>query len=110
MAELLGRHDALTREQLERHRGREVKMTGDGLLATFDGPARAVACATASRAPQRRHRRRVMGLARPNEELVSSTVKDLVAGAEIGFEDRSVHSLRGARQLAAVRGVHLTRS
>jgi hypothetical protein len=51
-----------------------------------------------------------MGLARPNEELVSSTVKDLVAGAEIGFEDRSVHSLRGARQLAAVRGVHLTRS
>jgi hypothetical protein len=37
-----------------------------------------------------------MGLARPNEELVSSTVKDLVAGAEIGFEDRSVHSLRGA--------------
>jgi pimeloyl-ACP methyl ester carboxylesterase len=55
--ELLGRHDTLTRAQLERYRGREVKMTGDGLLATFDGPARAVACATASRAPQRRHRR-----------------------------------------------------
>ena len=71
MAELLGRHDALAREQLERHRGREVKMTGDALLATFDGLARAVACATAL----------------------------------------SVHSVRGgARQLAAVRGVHLTRS
>jgi class 3 adenylate cyclase len=45
--ELLGGHDALAREQLQRYRGREVKMTGDGLLATFDGPARAVACAAA---------------------------------------------------------------
>src|SRR4029450_3571218 len=45
--ELLGRHDALAPEQLERYRGREVKMTGDGLLATFDGPARAVTCAAA---------------------------------------------------------------
>ena len=45
--ELLGRHDALARAQLERYRGREVKLTGDGVLATFDGPARAVACAAA---------------------------------------------------------------
>jgi class 3 adenylate cyclase len=120
--ELLGRHDTLTREQLERYRGREVKMTGDGLLATFDGPARAVTCAGAIGREMRalglevraavhtgevelrdgdiggiavHIAARVMGLARPNEVLVSSTVKDLVAGAEIRFEDRSVQSLRG---------------
>jgi class 3 adenylate cyclase len=120
--ELLGRHDALARAQLERYRGREVKMTGDGLLATFDGPARAVTCAGAIGREVRalglevragvhtgevelrdgdiggiavHIASRVMGLARPNEVLVSNTVKDLVAGAEIRFEDRSVHSLRG---------------
>jgi class 3 adenylate cyclase len=120
--ELLGRHDTLAREQLERYRGREVKMTGDGLLATFDGPARAVTCAGAIGREMRglglevraavhtgevelrdgdiggiavHIASRVMGLARPNEVLVSSTVKDLVAGAEIRFEDRSVQSLRG---------------
>jgi class 3 adenylate cyclase len=120
--ELLGRHDALARAQLQRYRGREVKMTGDGLLATFDGPARAVTCAAAIGRELRtlgvevraavhtgevelrdgdiggiavHIAARVMGLARPNEVLVSSTVKDLVAGAEIRFEDRSVQSLRG---------------
>jgi class 3 adenylate cyclase len=120
--ELLGRHDALAREQLEWYRGREVKMTGDGLLATFDGPARAVMCAAAIARELRtlglavraavhtgevelrngdiggiavHIAARVMGLARPNEVLVSSTVKDLVAGAEIRFEDRRVQSLRG---------------
>ena len=120
--ELLGRHDTLARAQLERYRGREVKMTGDGLLATFDGPARAVTCAAAIgremhtlglevRAAVHTGEvelrdgdiggiavhiaSRVMGLARPNEVLVSSTVKDLVAGAEIRFEDRSIQSLRG---------------
>ena len=120
--ELLGRHDMLVREQLGRYRGREVKMTGDGLLATFDGPARAVACAAAitrgcARSAWRSGRRctpvrwsfgaaisagsgctsprGVMGLPGPGEVLVSSTVKDLVAGAEIRFEDRRVHSLRG---------------
>jgi len=97
-------------------------MTGDGLLATFDGPARAVTCAGAIGRELRalglevraavhtgevelrdgdiggiavHIASRVMGLARPNEVLVSSTVKDLVAGAEIRFEDRSVQSLRG---------------
>ena len=97
-------------------------MTGDGLLATFDGPARAVTCAAAIGREMRglglevraavhtgevelrdgdiggiavHIASRVMGLARPNEVLVSSTVKDLVAGAEIRFEDHSVHSLRG---------------
>ena len=120
--ELLERHDALARDQLERYRGREVKMTGDGLLATFDGPARAVTCAAAISREVRalglevraavhtgevelrngdiggiavHIAARVMGLARPGEVLVSSTVQDLVAGAQIRFEDRSVHSLRG---------------
>jgi class 3 adenylate cyclase len=120
--ELLGRHGTLTRAQLERYRGREVKMTGDGLLATFDGPARAVTCAGAIGRAVRtlglavraavhtgevelrdgdiggiavHIASRVMGLAQPNEVLVSSTVKDLVAGAEIRFEDRRVQSLRG---------------
>jgi class 3 adenylate cyclase len=90
-------------------------MTGDGLLATFDGPARAVACAAAIGRAVRalglevraavhtgevelrngdiggigvHIASRVMGLAQPNEVLVTSTVKDLVAGAEIRFEDR----------------------
>jgi hypothetical protein len=51
-----------------------------------------------------------MGLAQPNEVLVSRTVKDLVAGAQIRFEDRSVHSPWGTGYLAPVRGVHLTGS
>jgi class 3 adenylate cyclase len=104
---------------LDRYRGREVKMAGDGLLATFDGPARAVACAAAItrgvgtlgleiRAAMHTGEvelldgdigvhiaSRVMGLARTGEILVSSTVKDLMAGAEIRFEDRSIHALRG---------------
>lgn len=111
-------------------------MTGDGLLATFDGPARAVTWAAAIGRAVRtlglavraavhtgevelrdsdiggiavHIASRVMGLAHPNEVLVSSTVKDLVAGAEIRFEDRSVQSLRGgARPVAPVRGIHLT--
>jgi class 3 adenylate cyclase len=97
-------------------------MTGDGLLATFDGPSRAVTCAGAIgrelhtlglevRAAVHTGEVElrdgdiggiavhiaswVMGLARPNEVLVSNTVKDLVAGAEIRFEDRSVQSLWG---------------
>jgi class 3 adenylate cyclase len=112
-------------------------MTGDGLLATFDGPARAVTCAAAIGRELRtlglavraavhtgevelrggdvggiavHIASRVMGLARPNEVLVSSTVKDLVAGAEIRFEDRGVQSLPGgARPVAAVHRVPLTK-
>ena len=97
-------------------------MTGDGLLATFDGPARAVTCAGAIGRAVRElglevraavHTgevelrdgdiggiavhiaARVMGLAQPNEVLVSSTVKDLVVGSGIEFEGRGVHRLRG---------------
>jgi class 3 adenylate cyclase len=119
---LLERHDALFRQALERHRGREVKRTGDGFLATFDGPARAIRCAASiaeamgSLGLQIRAglhtgelevmdgdigglavhlASRVMSAAAPNEVLVSGTVKDLVVGSGIDFEDRGERELRG---------------
>ncbi len=119
---LLERHDALFRQALERHRGREVKRTGDGFLATFDGPARAIRCAASladamgSLGLQIRAglhtgelevmdgdlgglavhiASRVMTAAGPNEVLVSGTVKDLVVGSGIDFEDRGERELRG---------------
>jgi class 3 adenylate cyclase len=119
---LLERHDALFRQALDRHRGREVKRTGDGFLATFDGPARAIRCAASlaeamgSLGLQIRAglhtgelevmdgdlgglavhiASRVMGAAQPNEVLVSGTVKDLVVGSGIDFEDRGERELRG---------------
>jgi class 3 adenylate cyclase len=119
---MLERHDALFRRALERHRGREVKHTGDGFLATFDGPARAIRCAAdltdsvGSIGIQIRAglhtgelevmdgdlsglavhiAARVMDRAGPNEVLVSSTVKDLVVGSGIEFEERGEHELRG---------------
>jgi class 3 adenylate cyclase len=103
-------------------RGREIKATGDGFLATFDGPARAIRCASAIRdAASGMHLdvrvglhtgeieirgddiggmavhigQRVSTLAQPNEIMVSSTVKDLVAGSGIEFEDRGDHKLKG---------------
>ena len=119
---LLERHDALFRQALERHRGREVKRTGDGFMATFDGPARAIRCAASvaeamgSLGLQIRAglhtgelevmgsdigglavhiASRVMGAAKPSEVLVSGTVKDLVVGSGIDFEDRGQRELRG---------------
>ena len=119
---LLERHDALFRRALERHRGREVKRTGDGFMATFDGPARAIRCAASVaeamgslglevRAGLHTGEcevmdsdigglavhiaARVMARADPREVLVSSTVKDLVAGSGIDFQDRGAHELRG---------------
>jgi class 3 adenylate cyclase len=119
---MLERHDALFRRALDRHRGREVKRTGDGFLATFDGPARAIRCAAdvtdsiGSIGIQVRAglhtgelevmdgdlgglavhiAARVMDQAGPNEVLVSSTVKDLVVGSGIEFEERGEHELRG---------------
>jgi class 3 adenylate cyclase len=119
---MLERHDALFRRALERHRGREVKHTGDGFLATFDGPARAIRCAAdltdsvGSIGIQVRAglhtgelevmdgdlsglavhiAARVMDRAGPSEVLVSSTVKDLVVGSGIEFEERGEHELRG---------------
>ena len=119
---LLERHDALFRQALERHRGREVKRTGDGFLATFDGPARAIRCAASVaeamgtlglqiRAGLHTGElevmdgdvgglavhiaSRVMSHAEPNEVLVSGTVKDLVVGSGIDFENRGERELRG---------------
>ena len=119
---MLERHDALFRRSLERHRGREVKHTGDGFLATFDGPARAIRCAAdhaesvGSLGLQVRAglhtgelevmdgdlgglavhiAARVMDRAEGGEVLVSSTVKDLVVGSGIDFQERGPHELRG---------------
>ena len=120
--DLLDKHHAVIREQLTRFRGREIDNAGDGFLAAFDGPARGVRCAGAIVREMRRlgldiraglhtgeceilgdklsgvavHTgARVASLAGPGEVLVSSTVKDLVAGSGLGFEDRGVQVLRG---------------
>jgi class 3 adenylate cyclase len=122
--ELLEAHYALVRQELVRFRGREVNTTGDGFLATFDGPARAIRCACAiSTGVQRLGLQiragvhtgecqlvedqvggiavhtgaRISALAGAGEVLVSSTVKDLVAGSGIQFEDRGTHVLKGVR-------------
>jgi class 3 adenylate cyclase len=119
---LLETHHAVVRRELQRFRGNEIDTAGDGFLATFDGPARAIRCATAIRdavaalgleiragvhtgecelhgntvAGIAVHTgARVAALAGPGEVLVSSTVKDLVAGSGIEFEDRGVHELKG---------------
>jgi pimeloyl-ACP methyl ester carboxylesterase len=120
--ECLDLHDAQVRRELTRFRGREIKTTGDGFLAAFDGPARAIRCAIAIRDAARTlglevraglhtgecERRgedlggisvhigaRVAALAGPGEVLVSGTVKDLVAGSGIGFTDRGMQVLKG---------------
>jgi class 3 adenylate cyclase len=120
--EILDRHDALVDRALERHRGRKVNPTGDGMLAVFDGPARAVRCGLAIRdgvgalglqVRAGAHTgevelrgndisgvavnigARVAALAGPSELLVSRTVTDLVAGSGIDFEDRGDHELKG---------------
>jgi pimeloyl-ACP methyl ester carboxylesterase len=120
--ELLQRHDAMVRAELTRHRGHEVKTVGDGFLATFDGPARAIRCACAILQNARTlglevragiHTgeceligediggigvhigARVAGLAEPSEVLVSRTVTDLVAGSGIEFQARGEQQLKG---------------
>jgi class 3 adenylate cyclase len=120
--ELLTAHDTLVMAEVERFRGRTVKSTGDGVVTTFDGPGRAVRCACAIRdavhslginvraglhtgeielvgddvAGMAVHiGARVSVLAAAGEVLASSTVKDLVAGSGIEFEDRGDHELRG---------------
>jgi len=119
---LLDRHDAAVRRQIARFRGREVNTTGDGFLATFDGPARAVECACAIRdvalqldLPVRcgvhtgeveirgddiggiavHIGARVAAVAGANQVLVSRTVVDLVVGSGINFEDLGEHELKG---------------
>ena len=119
---LLDAHDAVVRSQLVRFRGREVNTSGDGFLATFDGPQRAIRCAMAIRDAVRSlgievraglHTgecevrgddiggigvhigARVSALAGPNDVLVSSTLRDLVIGSGLAFEERGTHELKG---------------
>lgn len=119
---VLDDHYRLARSEIARHRGREIRTTGDGMLATFDGPARAIRCASAIRSTVRQlgidiraglHTgevelldqdlggiavhlgARVMAEAGAGEVLVSSTVKDLVAGSGIEFEERGARTLKG---------------
>jgi class 3 adenylate cyclase len=121
-AELLGSHDVVVRHQLRRFRGREVKHLGDGFLATFDGPARAIHCARAIVEAARglgievraglhtgecgtrgsglhgvavHIGARVTGHAGAGEILVTGTVKDLVVGSGIAFHERGTHTLKG---------------
>jgi class 3 adenylate cyclase len=120
--ELLNEFYAQVREVLERYRGREISTAGDGFLAAFDGPARAIRCANALGGAVRplglevrcgihtgeceligrdlagiavHIGARVADLATPGEVLVSQTVRDLVAGSGLAFEDRGSHRLKG---------------
>jgi class 3 adenylate cyclase len=120
--ELLELHDRTVRDQIDRHRGRAVKSTGDGFLATFDGPARGIRCAQGIAAAIRplgievraglhtgeceirgediagiavNIAARVSDLAGPSEVLVSSTVRDLVVGSDFDFEPRGAQALKG---------------
>ena len=119
---LLDAHDAVVRSQLTRFRGREVNTSGDGFLAMFDGPQRAIRCAMAIRDVVQAlgievraglHTgecevrgddiggiavhigARVSALAGPNDVLVSRTLRDLVIGSGLEFEDRGAHQLKG---------------
>ena len=122
-AELLEQHNMLTRDLFAQFEGHELKHTGDGFLAMFDSPARAIECAQLVTAEVQalglRVRAgihtgeievlgdgavggiavhlgaRVMDLAQPSEVLVSGTVRDLVIGSPIGFIDRGRHELKG---------------
>jgi class 3 adenylate cyclase len=120
--ELLDVHHAAVRAQLARYGGREIRSTGDGFFATFDGPARAIACAHAARAAVAdlgldlragvhtgevevvdgkvegiavHIGARIAAEARPCEVLVSSIVRDLAAGSGIDFDDRGLRGLKG---------------
>ena len=120
--EVLDNHHGVVRRELTRFRGREINTAGDGVFAAFDGPARAIRCACAIsegvvslglqvRAGLHTGECEIMGddiggiavhigariaaFAEPNEVLVSSTVKDLVAGSGLGFQDRGIKSLKG---------------
>ena len=120
--DLLDRHDQSVRTQLERFRGREVKTVGDGFVASFESPGRAIECALAIRATLAAFDidaragihtgeieirgddvaglavhigARVSALAEPGEILVSSTVKDLVVGSSVAFTERGEHDLKG---------------
>ena len=120
--ELIVTHDAVVGEEVDRFRGRAVKFTGDGVLATFDGPARAIRCAFAIRDALQalglvvraglhtgeieltsddvagiavHTAQRVASLAGAGDVFVSRTVADLLAGSDFRFDDKGEHSLKG---------------
>ena len=120
--DLLARHHVIVRHEIEQYRGREVDTAGDGFLATFDGPARAIRCAQSIRDAVQglgietriglhtgecervddkiagiavHTGARVMAVAGPSEILVSSTVRDLVAGSGLEFREHGTHVLKG---------------
>jgi pimeloyl-ACP methyl ester carboxylesterase/class 3 adenylate cyclase len=120
--EVLENFQTMVREELRQHRGREIDTAGDGFLAAFDGPARAIRCAASVRAGARSQGleiragvhtgeceliggklggiavhigARVAAQAVPGEIVVSQTVKDLVAGSGLSFAERGVHALKG---------------
>jgi class 3 adenylate cyclase len=120
--ELLSAHHARARAELTRYRGREIDTAGDGFLVTFDGPARAVRCAQALvasvgelgiriragvhtgevevegdkvRGIAVHIGARIAAMTEPSQVLVSSTVRDLVAGSGLAFEDAGEHELKG---------------
>ena len=120
--EVLARHHALIRQQLDQFDGREVKTTGDGFLAVFDDPAQAVECALRLRSTVRglglelkvgvhtgrcelsegdvagiavHVAARVLQAAEPGDVLVSGTIRDVLLGSEFKFEDRGRHRLKG---------------
>ena len=122
---VLEQHDAAVRHELSRQRGREVKVLGDGFLATFDGPARAVRCASAIANAVRplgieirsgvhtgeielkgediagiavHVAARIAALAQGGQVLVSNTVRDLVAGSGLSFRDEGAHVLKGIEE------------
>jgi class 3 adenylate cyclase len=130
--DLVERHHAAIRRELDRFRGREIDTAGDGFLATFDGPARAVRCAVEAIRAVRglgleiragvhtgevelagdkvrglavHIGSRIASLAGPGEVLASGTVKDLVAGSGLGFDDRGEHELKGVPGTWRVFGV-----
>jgi class 3 adenylate cyclase len=132
-ANLLEAHDSLARRHVTSFRGCVVKSTGDGILATFDGPGRAIACATEmTHAVQELglHIRaglhtgevepsdgdvhgiavhvaaRIMALANPDEVLVSSAVPPLLLGSGLTFHDRGTHELKGLPDQWTVYRVH----
>lgn len=121
-ADVLARFEAHARDEVARHRGRLVKMTGDGILATFDGAARGLRCAAALRSGAHElgvairasvhtgdivitdddihgfavhEAARMLGIAARDEILVSESTASLAGGAELNFEDRGEHAIRG---------------
>jgi class 3 adenylate cyclase len=84
------------RHQISLHRGREVKTMGDGFLATFDGPARAIRCACALQDEVAGLGLEVRAGIHTGEVLVSSTVRELVVGSGLEFSERGVEKLKGA--------------